>query len=159
MPKYSKSSKKSIIEEARKLYAAGTELDVCAKYLAIAPATLREWAKTNGFDNARKAYLMQRPQILSAIVESFQSVLQGEKPKITADQAVKYASSFEKLSEKKKLAGYTFEAFEALTRQLLDMVGLAKKKTEKEQILASAKTCRIAMDAVIDKMVKEAFDE
>lgn len=159
MPKYSQANKQHLIAEARKLYAAGTELDVCAHYLEIAPATLRGWAKTHAFDNARKAHLMQRPQILSALIESFQAVLDGKSPAITADQAVKYASSFEKLSDKKKLAGYTFEAFKTLTMQLLDMVGLAKKKKDKEHILATAKTCRIAMDAVIDKMIKEAFDE
>ena len=159
MPKYSIWKKKGIIEEARKLYAAGTDLSICAKYLEVAPATLREWAKLNGFENARKAHLMQRPQILAALVESFQAVLDGKRPTITADQAVKYASSFEKLSDKKKLAGYTFESFETLTRQLLEMVDTARKKAEKEHILKAAKTCRLAMDAVIDKMVKDAFND
>ena len=103
MPKYSIWKKKGIIEEARKLYAAGTDLSICAKYLEVAPATLREWAKLNGFENARKAHLMQRPQILAALVESFQAVLDGKRPTITADQAVKYASSFEKLIRQEKI--------------------------------------------------------
>ncbi len=159
MPKYSQAQKKNIIEEARKLYAAGTGLPVCAQYLGVSLSTLQSWAKAHDFKKARKAYLMQRPQILSAIVESFQSILEGEQPRITADQAVKYASSFEKLSDTKKLAGYTFEAFEALTLEMLDGIEKAKKKQDKEDILKAAKITRQAMDTVINKMIKAAFDE
>ena len=159
MPKYSQAEKKNRVDEAKKLYAAGTPLPTCAQYLNVALNTLRAWAKAHDFEAARKAHLMQRPQILSAVIENFQSILEGHQPRITADQAVKYASSFEKLSDKKKLAGYTFEAFEALTLEMLSMIGRSKKKQEKEEVLKAAKIARTAMDAVIDQMIKAAFDE
>lgn len=159
MPKYSHSEKSHLIEQAKKLYAQGVDASTCAKYLNIALPTMRGWIKKHHFDQARKAHLMQRPQILAALIDSFHAMLNGEAPKITADQAVKYASSFEKLSDKKKLAGYTFEAFEALTTQMLDTIQKTNRKADKEKILEAAKITRGEMDKVIDKMIKEAFDD
>ena len=119
---------------------------------------MRKWATDNDFEKARKSRLIALSEVRATILEGWADMLDGKKPKITADAAAKLATAFEKLSVNKKSLTYIHEAYEQLTDEYMRNIQQTKKTQEKQALLAQLQTARRFMDSVIVKLNKETLD-
>lgn len=160
MPRFSEEKQKQLIEYARQLYCKGFEVATIADIMgSVSPATISKWARENNFELARKSRIIALAEIRNSILDSYADLLDGKKPKIKPDEAVKYAAAFEKFSAKKQVLTYMHEAFELLTEEFLRTIQNEPEKRKKETILANLKTTRELMDQVLTRMTNEVLGD
>lgn len=159
MSKYTKAEKERKVEEARRLYVKGFDLDAIARFVDVSMDTLRKWVREHDFEASRKTNIIQRPEIIEALLQSFQSVLNGETPRIRPLDAAQYASAFEKLSDKKKLLSFTMEAYELLTDEMIAAIEKGNGEKAKKDLFAMVKEVRYYMDRVVGRLSQEVLHE
>jgi len=159
MAKFTETEKKNKINDAKQLYCKGFDFQTISNFIDISVNTVRKWALENDFEKAKKSRLIALSEIRSTILEGYAEMLEGRKPKITPDAAVKLAAAFEKLSVNKKSLTYIYEAFELLTDEFMLNIQNTKKTADKQKLLNSLQTTRKFMDNVITNLTKEALDD
>ena len=158
MAKFNEIERQQKIDYAKQLYCKGFDLGVIKDLLKVSIATVRKWATDNDFEKARKSRLIALSEVRATILEGWADMLDGKKPKITADAAAKLATAFEKLSVNKKSLTYIHEAYEQLTDEYMRNIQQTKKTQEKQALLTQLQTARRFMDNVIVKLNKETLD-
>ena len=162
MAKFSKSEREGLIAEARRLYEAGFELRTITEYISkpgkeVSLATLKKWVSDGNFERNKKSLIMDRREIMSSMVESFEQAKKGENPNISALDASQYASAFEKLSDRNKLLMYSMECYDALTNEILKEIEDCRKQKEKERLFGLTQEVRKFADRVVDRLNDEVF--
>lgn len=163
MGKYSRSEKERMVEEVRRLHIQNFDPETISRFVGaesgLSADTVRKWIVEYDMEQSKKANILQRPQIMNAILQSFQDVLDGNSPKIKPLEAAQYASAFEKLSDKKKLLAYTMEAFNMLTDEIISAVESTKSSKEKKDLFELARSVRIYCDKVVSKLNSEVLND
>jgi hypothetical protein len=155
MPKYTKQQQEELISKAKRLFCKDFELETIADLLKVSITTIEKWAREHEFEKAKKSQLLALSEIRASILESYAAVLNGEKPKISADTAVKYAKAFEQLSSKKQVLMYMYEGFELLTDEYQRQVQQTRGKDAKVQKLNELKSLRENMNNVLQTLNNE----
>ncbi|MDR2423373.1 MAG: hypothetical protein LBD59_01440 [Prevotellaceae bacterium] len=158
MAKFNEIERQQKIDYAKALYCKGFDFETIGKFINISIATIRKWAAENDFEKARKSRLIALSEIRATILEGWSDMLDGKKPKITADAAAKLATAFEKLSVNRKSLTYIYEAYEQLTDEYMRNIQNTTKTPEKQALLKHLQTARKFMDNVIVKLNKEILD-
>jgi len=146
-------------QHARDLYLKGFIVETIADITGMAPSTIQRWSKIEDWERLKQSNMLALSELRQTILESFMALKKGEKPTIKPDEAAKYASAFEKLSDRKKVLSYMYESFEMLTDELTRYVQNAKGKQKKEQALDVLKRVRAATDSILSKLTAEALNE
>jgi hypothetical protein len=146
-------------QHARDLYVKGFILETIAEITGMALTTVNKWAKEGDWETARQSNYIALGELRQTILESFISLKKGEKPNIKPDEAAKYASAFEKLSDKRKVLSFMHESFEMLTDELTKEVQNARGKAAKESALNVLKVTRAKTDAILTRLTSEALNE
>lgn len=159
MAKNSKEINQRKREQAKTLYIKGFSLETISEITDMSLVTVKKWAKTDNFETARKSYALSLSEMRNCILESFATLKDGGTPKIKPDEAAKYASAFEKLSDKKKSLSYFFEAYEVLTDAMSQRIENTKIVKEKEKYLAELKTVRNITETILTNLINESINE
>jgi len=159
MARISKELSDSKKQHGRDLYVKGFLIEVISDIIGMAVTTVRKWAREGDWETAKQSNYIALGELRHTILESFIALKNGEVPKIKPDEAAKYASAFEKLSDKRKVLSYMHESYEMLTDELTSAVQNAKGKAAKEKALLVLKTTRATTDTIITKLTAEALNE
>lgn len=158
MARFSKEEQTQLISQAKMLYIKGFTPESISSILKVSVATIARWIREHDFDKAKKSQTIALSEIRASILESYADLLDGKKPKIKPDEAVKYAAAFEKLSDKKAKLTYAYDIFETLTDAFMLKIQYSKTKAEKERLLTILqKDVRPIMDEVINKLNNEVL--
>ena len=144
---------------AKDLFLKGFDEYSIADITGLTESTIKKWAKEDDFKSAKEMHLIAISEIRNTIVESFIALRNGEKPKIKPDEAAKYASAFEKLSDKKKVLSYMYEAYEMLTDEIMKEIQSATAKKDKEVVLAILKKIRTTTDVIMTRTAAEVLNK
>ena len=159
MARFTKEQSDQKKQHAKKLYVKGFDIDTIADIIQVATNTLRKWAKEEDFEQARNSSFIALSELRNTILQSFIDLKDGKKPNITPDQAAKYASAFEKLSDRKKILSYMYESFELLTDELTKDIQNAKAPKAKEYALTILKSVRDKTDTILTRLTGETLNE
>lgn len=159
MPKMSEAERLQKIEQARQMYCKGFDAQTIADIMALAARTVESWIRTYDFEKSKRSQIIALSEIRNSVLESYADVLDGKTPKISADQAVKYANAFEKFSSKKQVLSYMHEAYEMLTDEFMTEIQKAKTPKEREALLAALRGARAKMTKVLTKLTKEVLGD
>ncbi|MDD4820521.1 MAG: hypothetical protein PHD21_06785 [Flavobacteriales bacterium] len=156
MARLSKSDTQQKKAQGKDMYLRGVDLDTVATYLGLKSSTVFRWAQVENWEDTRKLYQLTPTEIKRAVLDSWDSVLKGDKPKVSADMAVKYARAFELCSDPRRLLSYCYEVAKILRAQLLKKVETAPKN-KKESVLNFVKQVNEELDIMEDKLYKEVM--
>ncbi len=159
MAKFTKAVKQQKIDHAKQLYCKGFDFDSIGLFIGVATETLQKWALENDFEKERKSRLIALSELRNTILDSYAEMREGRKPKITADEAVKLATAFEKLSVNKKTITYYYDAFEVLCDEFLLAIEKTPKKKDKEKWFEIYQTVRKVLDTVTSKLLKDTLGD
>ena len=158
MARFSKAQREQKIEQAKQMFCKGFDFQTIADIMSdVEPVTIEKWAREFNFEKEKRNQIIAIAEIRNAILTSFADVLDDKKPKITPDQAAKYAAAFEKFSDKKKVLMYMHEAFEMLCEEYMKAIQAAKSRKEKETLLSEVRGSRSFMDKVLTRLTNEVL--
>lgn len=158
MARFTKSEREKRIELAKKLYCKGFDAETIAEAMTdVTASTVTKWIEQYGFEQMKRMQTIALSEIRSSILESYAAVLQGEKPKITPDQAAKYATAFEKFSQHKQVLTYMHEAFELLHEEFMRDIQNAKTRKDRESILLFMRESRNRQDRVLTTLTNKVL--
>ena len=159
MARYSKAETDRKKQQAKEMYVKRFDIETIADIICIAVATVRRWAKEDDWETARKSTVVSLSQLRKTILDSFVDLQDGKTPKIKPDEAAKYASAFEKLSDRRKVLSYIYESYEMLTDELTKDIQKAVGKKDKEFALSVLKIMRAKTDKIVTDLTAEALNE
>lgn len=159
MPKMSEAERLQKIEQARQMYCKGFDAQTIADIMTLAVRTVESWIRTYDFEKSKRSQIIALSEIRNSVLESYADVLDGKTPKISADQAVKYANAFEKFSSKKQVLSYMHEAYEMLTDEYMREIQKEQTPKKREQLLAELRSTRAKMTKVLTKLTKEVLGD
>lgn len=159
MAKLSNQQREVKISYAKDMYVRGMSIEVIADIMGLALRTIKEWAKEHNFEQARQAYSISLTEMRNLILSGFNDLKNGITPKIKPDDAAKYASAFDKLSDKSKLIPYMYELFQELTLEYSNEIERSKSAQERQILLAELKHLRTFMDRVAQRITVEALEK
>lgn len=158
MAKFTETERKQKVDYAKQLYCKGFELAIISKMLEVSVSTVRKWSIKEDFERAKKSQFIALSELRNSILESYAEMLEGKQPKVKPDAVAKYASAFEKFSDKKKVLSYTYESFELLTEEYVRNIEKQKKTADKETLLKEMQQARKFMDNVITRLTNEVLN-
>ncbi len=159
MARFTKEQTEQKKLHAKNLYTKGFDLETIADIIGLALSTVRRWSLDEDFETARNSNFIALSELRNTILKSFIDLKDGKKPTIKPDEAAKYASAFEKLSDNNKSLSYMYECFEMLTDELSKDIQKAKSKVAKEFALTLLKKVREKTDIILTRLTKETLNE
>lgn len=159
MPKMSEAERQIKIEQARQMYCKGFDAQTISDIMVLAVRTVNEWIRVYDFEKSKRSQIIALSEIRNSVLESYADVLDGKTPKISADQAVKYANAFEKFSSKKQVLSYMHEAYEMLTDEYMREIQKEQDLKERESLLKELRKVRVKMTKVLSKLTKEVLGD
>lgn len=159
MAKFTEAEKKQKIDQAKQLYCKGFDYECIAEFLTVSITTVRKWATENDFEKSKRSQIIALSAIRDSILESYADLLDGKKPKVSPDQAAKYAVAFERFSAKKQVLSYMHEAFSLFSEAFIHTVQRAKTAKEKQQQHEHYRVARNVMDSVLTKLTEEVLGD
>lgn len=159
MARFTKDQAAQKVQHAKNLYVKGFDLETISEITEVALSTIKRWAKEQDFETARQSNFIALSELRNTILKSFIDLKDGKKPTIKPDEAAKYASAFEKLSDKKKVLSYMYESFDKLTDEFIKDVQEAKSVKERETCLEILKRVRQKSDSILTKLTAEALND
>jgi hypothetical protein len=159
MGKFTKIQGEKKRQYGKSLYIKGFDLPTISDITEVALSTLKKWRDADRWETARNSSFIALSELRNTILQSFIELKDGKKPKIKPDEAAKYAAAFERLSDKKKVLCYMYEAFEMLTCELTKDIQDTKGKKEKELALEILKRVRTHTDSIITKLTNETLND
>ncbi|MGE4542236.1 MAG: hypothetical protein AB7D35_13330 [Bacteroidales bacterium] len=160
MARFSKADREQRIEQASRMYCKGFDAKTISDIMSdVSERTVEKWIRDYEFEKKKKSQVIALSEIRNSILESYADVLEGKEPRISADQAVKYANAFEKFSSKKQVLSYMYEAFELLSEEFMTDLQKAKKAADKEKLLVELRSLRGRMDKVLTRLTKEVLGD
>ena len=157
MAKFTKQLQRGKMLYAKDLFVKGFDYGTIADILGISDLTVRRWGQKEDFESAKRASFIALSELRNTVLESFAAVKEGKVPVLTPDQAAKYASAFEKLSDKRKTLTYMYEAFEMLSVELIRDLQEASDK-DKEAALVILRKVREKMDKVLTSLTNSVVN-
>ena len=157
MAKFTAAQQRQKILHAKDLFIKGFDYETIADVIDVAENTLRKWGRDNDFESAKQACAITLSEIRNTLLQSFADIKDGKEPKISPDTAAKYASAFEKFSDRRKILTYMYEAFESLTQEYVSDIQKTPNQKEKEQSLSDLRILRDKMDRVITRLTNEVL--
>lgn len=155
MPKFKKQTRDDKINNAKRLYVKGFDLQFISEVIEVSLTTLEKWAKENDFETARRASQISISEIRNEILNTYEVMKNGGKPTMSPDQISKLVASFEKLTPSQKSLTWIIEAFEMLTESYLEEIKNSNNNAEKNKNFDILKTVRTHCDKVISKITKQ----
>ena len=159
MAKFTGAQQRQKILHAKDLFIKGFDYETIAEVLDVAENTLRKWGRDNDFESAKQACAITLSEIRNTLLQSFADIKDGKEPKISPDTAAKYASAFEKFSDRRKILTYMYEAFEYLTQEYISDISKSASAQEKQGALADLRVLRDKMDRVITRLTNEVLKD
>jgi len=159
MGKFTKIQAEKKRQYGKSLYIKGFDLPTISDIIGAAETTIKKWRDADKWEDARNSSFIALSELRNTILQSFIDLKDGKKPKIKPDEASKYAAAFERLSDKKKILSYMYEAFEMLTHELTKDIQDAVTKKEKELALEVLKRARTKTDTIITKLTNETLND
>jgi hypothetical protein len=160
MAQWTKEIREQKIGYAKQLYCKGFDTFTIADIMGdVKPRTIEGWAKEFQFETSKRSQIIALSEIRNSILESYADLLEGKKPKVKPDEAVKYAAAFEKFSSKKQVLTYMHEAWEILCEEYMKDIQKAKTVKEKEQALNEYKSVRNKTTVVLTKLTNEVIGD
>lgn len=158
MAQFTKAERELKIEQARRMYCKGFDSQTIADIMGdVTKRTLDGWIRDYDFDKSKKSQIIALSEIRNSILESYADLLDGKKPKITPDQAAKYATAFEKFSSKKQVLSYMHEAFEMLSEEFMKDIQKTEGRKEKDNLLNDLRGVRSKMENVLTRLTNEVL--
>ncbi|MFT4223301.1 hypothetical protein [Dysgonomonas sp.] len=158
MARWTKEIRERKISHAKQLYCKGFDSQTIADIIEdVQPSTVDEWIRVYEFDKSKQSQIIALSEIRGSILESYAALLDGQTPKITPDQAAKYATAFEKFSSKKQVLTYMHEAYEMLCEEYMKDIQKAEKKKDKETLLCNLRVTRSVMEKVLTRLTNEVI--
>ncbi len=158
MARFSKAEREKRIEQAKQLFCKGFDIDTIAEIMSdVAASTVAKWAEQYDFDKLKRSRTIALSAIRDSILESYADVLEGKTPRITPDQAAKYATAFEKFSQQKQVLMYMYEAFDMLCEEFMKDIQAAKTKKEREAIHLFMRESRNRQDKVLTRLTNNVL--
>ena len=158
MARWTKEVRDQKVSHARQLYCKGFDSQTISDIMGdVAVSTVDEWIRVHEFDRSKQSQIIALSEIRGSILESYADLLDGKKPKITPDQAAKYATAFEKFSSKKQVLTYMHEAYERLCERLMKKIQKAENPKEKVKLLSELKTIRLTMEEELVELTNEVL--
>ncbi len=158
MAKFTKEEIAKKKQYAKDLFIKGFLLETISDITGVALSTLKKWAKDEDFDAAKQNSMLALRYIKSTISDSFIAMSKGEKPKIKPDEAAKFVSALEKLSDKKKTLTYMFESYDILTETILKDIQEEPSKKEKEALLSFLQQVRNYTDRILTNQTNDILN-
>jgi len=158
MAKYSKALVDQKRQHGKDLFIKGFVDDVIAEILSVSQLTVKKWARQDCWESAKQASFIALSEIRNTILQSFADLKQGKIPSIKPDQAAKYAAAFEKLSDKRKVLTYMYEAFELLTDEFLKDIQHCEAGQPREEALTALRNVRSKMDKVLSQITMQVLN-
>lgn len=159
MARMSEAERLQRIEQARQMYCKGFDAQTIADIMGFSARTIDNWIRQYDFEKSKRSQIIALSEIRNSVLESYADVLEGKTPKISADQAVKYANAFEKFSSKKQVLSYMHEAYEMLTDEYMREIQKEQTPKKREQLLAELRKVRAKMTKVLNKLTKEVLGD
>ncbi|MDD3079102.1 MAG: hypothetical protein PHH37_08360 [Paludibacter sp.] len=160
MPKISQAERLQKIEQARQMYCKGFDAQTIADIMGdIKKRTVEDWIREYDFEKSKRSQIIALSEIRNSILESYADLLDGKTPKITPDQAAKYATAFEKFSSKKQVLSYMHEAYEMLSEEYMNEIQKAATQKEKTNLLNELRSARARMEIVLTRLTKEVLGD
>lgn len=144
--------------QAKDLYLRDFTIDTIAEMIGLSAITINRWCTAGDWVSAKKAEKISIQEMKRTILNSFNLAKEGQKPPISADEAIKYANAFEKLSDKGKQLPMMFESFDALTDEINRRLNASKTKKDKEYYLNLLKGIRPITQYVIEQTAKDQYN-
>lgn len=158
MARFTKAQREEKISQARRMYCKGFDAQTISDIMGdVEVSTIERWIREEGFEKDKRSQIIALSEIRNSILESYADVLDGKTPKITADQAVKYANAFEKFSSKKQVLTYMHEAYEMLCEEYMMAIQKGTDKGEKGIWLNELQGVRSKMDQVLTRLTGEVI--
>lgn len=145
--------------QGKRMFINGFSKQEIAEILEVHIETVKRWYKQDEWQNEKDMHSLSIAELKRETLQTFADMKKGEIPKLSPDQLSKLASTFEKLSDKKKALAYIYENYDDLSDAILKDALSERKKAEKERKLEIAKYVRDIMDELITKTYKEALND
>lgn len=158
MAQYSKAEREKKISQACEMFCKGFDAQTIADIMGdIKSSTIEKWIRDFDFEKKKRNQVIALSEIRNSVLESYADVLDGKTPKISADQAVKYANAFEKFSCKKQVLSYMHEAYEIECEEIMNEIQKAKNRKEKESLLDELKRIRTRQEKILTRITNEVL--
>jgi len=145
--------------EAEDMYIRGSSVQTISDIIDISVDSINKWKRDGEWDEKAKNSNIDISNIKKEILNTFQSMKDGEKPAFTPDEITKLASAWEKVNDKQKNLAYMYQNFADLTDAMVHDIAKAKSKKVKEAMMENLKYVRKKMQEVTDKAYKEALND
>lgn len=158
MAQFTKAERDKKIAQASEMFCKGFDAQTIADIMGdVKGSTIEKWVREFDFEQKKRNQVIALSEIRNSVLESYADVLDGKTPKISADQAVKYANAFEKFSCKKQVLSYMYEAYEIEYEEVMGEIQKATTRKEKERLLEELKVMRIRQDKILTRLTKEVL--
>ena len=158
MAQFSKAEREKKVSQACEMYCKGFDAETISDIMGdVKVSTIEKWIREFNFDKKKRNQVIALSEIRNSILESYADVLDGKQPKISADQAVKYANAFEKFSSKKQVLSYMHEAYEVECEEIMNEISKAKNNKEKEAVLLELKRIRVRQEKILTRLTNEVL--
>jgi len=145
--------------QGKRMFINGFSKDEIAEILEVHLETIKRWHKQYGWQKEKDVHSLSVSELKRETLQTFADMKEGKTPKLSPDQLSKIASTFEKLSDKRKALAYMYENFELLSDAILKDALSEQKKKKREEKLETAKYVREVMEDLTSKTYKEALHE
>ena len=145
--------------QGKRMYVNGFSRIEIAEILEVHIETVKRWYKDYKWQDEKDMHSLSISELKRQVLQTFSDMKAGNTPKLSPDQLSKLASTFEKLSDKRKSLAYMFENFEILTDAILKDALSERKKSEKERKIEISKYVRDMMEDITSKTYKEALND
>lgn len=145
--------------QGKRMFINGFSRQEIAEILEVHIETIKRWYKQDEWQKEKDMHSLSISELKRETLQTFADMKEGKTPKLSPDQLAKLASTFEKLSDKKKALAYIYENFDNLSDAILKDALSERKKATRESKLDIAKYVREIMDDLISATYKEALND
>lgn len=145
--------------QGKRMFINGFSKDEIAEILEVHVQTIDRWYKSENWQKEKDVHSLSIAELKRETLQCFADMKEGKQPKISPDQLSKLASTFDKLSDKKKALAYMYENYELLSDALLKDALSERSKKKKEAKLETAKFVREVMEDLTSATYKEALND
>lgn len=140
--------------QGRGLYIKGYSAQTICEIIAVSVDTVNKWKKEGEWDRAKDTANISISEIEDMILQNIKDLKDGIEPKYSADMISKLVSAFEKISDKRKFAVYSMDAFNRFSDFVLAKAA-KKKGKERMKLVDFVKEARGYQDEFINELLSE----
>jgi transposase len=145
--------------QGKRMFINGFSRQEISEILEVHIETVKRWHKKEEWQKEKDVHSLSVSELKRETLQTFADMKEGKTPKLSPDQLSKLASTFDKLSDKKKALAYMYENYELLSDAILKDALSERSKAKKESKLETAKYVREMMEALTSKTYKEALND